>query len=533
MKIGDGIGYCTAQDLRERGCLMLGDRSERRNTVEHILGSWKQEDGPLVVLDRDGRLFERYGGRGLLVDFESANSAVPDVYDPILNHPRYGRTPRESAKLICEVMVRDAKDRTSNDQFWSMNGREVMQEYTEYGLLMSYFANIGMIDSWENSLLDFSASHRMLSSLMDRLAAYGEDETERWGARNEHKPITLSSRDKRNPAPETLSEEELLLSTILINLYGEGSIPFQDTLVSHAGKNSLSNTTNCILKSARAIGGAFLEFIRRLADDEEFYGQLDKVDLNRFAGAAAVPAEGTEDAARIEDTADYCCSALPNIIFVVNCADTAASSAAALLTLLGCTAAADSAKREITCLIPDIADWDIFDGISKLKEIFPRALKLLAGCGDFGRASRRTDLSAAAYFDRITDMTGGNIVWHRSQDEFLKRAFKEHTSGLSLMYGVQDLGGNRLAAIERRGEISYAYIPEAGETGLSPARRKEREYGDTDKSKLWWNSGIKLSLPHEEQDEESGARTEMLFYISPEADAITDEIWGGGSDESE
>lgn len=526
MMMGDGIGYCNVRDLSERGGLLLGDGSERRNTVECVLGSWKQEDGPLVVLDRDGRLFERYGGRRLLVDFESANSVVPDVYSTILSHRRYGRTPRESAKLICDVMVREAKDRTSNDQFWSTTGRKVVQEYIEYGLLNAYLAKIGATESWGNRLLDFSASHSMLSGLMDRLVSLGADEAERWGPRDENERIDLlrsgnrSGRSKHAPKP--LSIEEFMLKDILARMYGEGSIPFRDTLVSYAGRNSQSNTTNCMLQSARAIGSSYFEFIRRIADDEEFYGWLDTVDLELFAGAGG---------SQTEDTAGR---TLPNILFVVSSADMAASSAAALLTLLGCAAAADSAKRKVTCLIPDIADWDIFDGISKLKEIFPRALRLLAGCGDFGRASRRTDLSAAAYFDRITDMTGGNIVWHRSQDEFLKRAFKEHTSGLALMYGVQDLGGNRLAAIERRGDISYAYIPEAGETGLSPARRKEREYDDTDASPLWWNSEIKLSpLPEEqEQEEKTEAGTGTVFSISPDANAMTDKIWGG-SEESE
>lgn len=114
------IGYFDAENIWERGGLLLGGKAERENTVNYLLGQWNHNAGEsLVVLDPDGRLYARYGGRGLLVDLASANSAIPDVYAPVLNHSRFGRTPALTAKLVADVVVREKQDRTSNDAFWS------------------------------------------------------------------------------------------------------------------------------------------------------------------------------------------------------------------------------------------------------------------------------------------------------------------------------------------------------------------------------------------------------------------------------
>ena len=115
----DGIGYFDVNNIWGRGGLLLGGNAERANTVKYLLGRWNHDDGALVVLDADGSLYEQYGGRGLLVDLASANSAVPDVYSSVVNHRKYGRTPALSAKLIADAVIREKQDRTSNDAFWS------------------------------------------------------------------------------------------------------------------------------------------------------------------------------------------------------------------------------------------------------------------------------------------------------------------------------------------------------------------------------------------------------------------------------
>lgn len=139
-----GIDYISAEDVWERGCLLLGGKSEREDTVKYLLGRWSNTGELLVVLDHDGGLYSRYGGRGVLVDLASANSVLPDVYAPILDHPRYGRTPALSAKLIADVAVSEKKDRTSNDAFWSQSGRQLIEEYLAYGLLLSHLYKRGV-----------------------------------------------------------------------------------------------------------------------------------------------------------------------------------------------------------------------------------------------------------------------------------------------------------------------------------------------------------------------------------------------------
>ena len=103
----DEIGNFEAKNLWERGAALVGDKAERMNTVKFLVGSWTNSDGALIICDGDGSLYSQYGGGGLLVDFLSANSVVPDVCTPIVRHRRYGRSSRESARLIGDIVVRE------------------------------------------------------------------------------------------------------------------------------------------------------------------------------------------------------------------------------------------------------------------------------------------------------------------------------------------------------------------------------------------------------------------------------------------
>ena len=426
-----GIDYLSAENVWERGGgLLLGGKAERTKTVQYLLGQWNRDNASesLIVLDPDGSLYERYGGRGLLVDLTSSNSAIPDFYAPVLNHSRYGRTPALAAKLIADVIIREKQDRTSNDAFWSMNGRQLIEEYVVYCLLLSHlYKRRGM--STGSVTLDFGLSHEYLSQLMRKFVSLGVEETDRWRPPSERSTRHVDFARVKLDAPCPLTNEEQEFQNVLAYFLGDGNIPFGDTLAVYS-KNSQTATPSNIMRTAQAMGRHLFDFNQRLLDESDYYEKLARVDLEKFVS-------GGEE----EDK---------NITFIVNGVDRNIASTSAILTLLGCAAAADERRRQVTCLIPDISVWDIFDGIMKVTEIFPKALKCVMGCVDVIRAARRTDMSAIAYFDRLNGITCENIVWHRSNDEFLKQAFKERSSGLSLMYGLSDLGGNGLAAVAKR-----------------------------------------------------------------------------------
>ena len=506
-----GIDYLSAENVWERGGgLLLGGKAERENTVKYLLGRWNHDTGgALIVLDPDGSLYERYGGRGLLVDLASVNSALPDVYAPILNHRRYGRTPALSAKLIADVVVQEKQDRTSNDAFWSQNGRQLIEEYLTYCLLLSHlYTRSGM--STGSVALDCSSAHKYLSGLMQKFVSLGVEETDRWRPPSERSRPVDFSRGKQD-APCPLTNEEKEFQDVLAYFVGEGNIPFGDTLAVY-NKNSQTATAGNIMRTAQAMDRHLFEFNQRLCDEADYYEKLARVDLEKFVSGGE---EGDK-----------------NIVFIVNGIDRNMASTSALLTLLGCTVAADECMRQVTCLIPDISLWDVYDGLLKIVEIFPKALRLVIGCGDFIRAARRTDMSAVAYFDRLAGITGDNIVWHRSQDEFLRQAFNERSSGQSLMYGLSDLGGNGLAAVERNGDIQYLYIPEADDTGVSPAAREECARDAATQRSLWYYCNTRPELdqadPKEERPDEK-----KLAGINSDIDKLTEEIWGlsGDSDD--
>ncbi|WP_303149101.1 hypothetical protein [uncultured Cloacibacillus sp.] len=504
------IGYFDAENIWERGGLLLGGKAERENTVNYLLGQWNHNAGEsLVVLDPDGRLYARYGGRGLLVDLASANSAIPDVYTPILNHLRYGRTPALSAKLIADVVIREKQDRTSNDAFWSQSGRQLIEEYIAYGLLLSHlYRRSGM--STGSVTLDFGLAHEYLSGLMRKFISCGVEETDRWRPPSErtNRPVDFTRAKLDAPCP--LTNEETEFQDVLAYFYGDGNIPFGDTLAVYS-KNSQTATTSSVLKTGQAMGRHLFDLNQRLYDEDDYYEKLARVDMEKFVS-------GGEDGEK-------------NIIFIVNGVDRNIASTSALLTLLGCATAADECRRRVTCLIPDISVWDVFDGILKITEIFPKALRCVIGCGDFIRAARRTDMSAVAYFDRLSGITGENIVWHKSNDEFLKQAFKERSSGLSLMYGLSDLGGNGLAAAESNGDFQYLYIPETDDTGTAPAAREEYARNAATQRSLWYYFDTHPHLELTEQEEEQ-KDDKKLGKINHDMDRQIEEIWGTSGSEN-
>ena len=345
---------------------------------------------------------------------------------------------------------------------------------------------------------------------MRKFISLGVDETDRWRPPSERtRPADFTRAKRESPSP--LTEEEREFQYLLAYFFGDETIPFGDTLAIYS-KNSQTATTSCILKTALAMGRQLFDFNQRLFDEDEYYEKLDLADLGKFA------VDGEE--------------ADKNIIFIVNGVDRNIASTSALLALLGGAAAADECRRHVTCLIPDISAWDVFDGVLKITEIFPKALRFVIGCGDFIRASRRTDMSAVAYCDRLAGAAGENIIWHRSQDDFLKEAFKERSSGLSLMYGLPDLGGNGLAALESDGGIKYVYIPEADDTGVSPAAREEYSLEDAAPRSLWYycdtRADMNMAEPKEGKQEEK-----KVDGINMDIDKLIEERWsaGGGSDD--
>ena len=187
--------------------------------------------------------------------------------------------------------------------------------------------------------------------------------------------------------------------------------------------------------TAQSMGTAIFELNQKIKDDFEFYTKLPFINLHD------VITTKTET---------------NKIVFLVGYTNKDIASLYALLMLLGCAVVADNDKAHITCLIPDISVWNIFDGLCKLKNMFHATLRFVADCNDFAKAARCTDLSTVMYLDKLCDLTEQNIIWHKSNDDLLIRTFKDRTNnGLNLMYSLTDLGNNRMVAVEQENIIRY------------------------------------------------------------------------------
>ncbi len=476
----------------ENGALLLGDRDETRNTVRCVMDMWKVADKlePVVVLDFDGSLYERSGGKGLLVDFSSIGSYVPDFYTPLLRHGCYEESPRASAELIVDLIMTDKQSKGSNDEFWTQSARQLMAEYSEYGLILAGLDAINK-GGENNFALRFAGAHGFLYSLMRNIVSKREKETVRWG------DISNSLREWQ---VGSLTEFEKNFSNELREQHSGDAIPFSETLALYT-KSSSGNTAGCVFGTAVAFGGAFWQFNNKIAKKADIYDKFKSLDLRAF-----IDGECGEDG---------------KILFVAGGADRKFSSILALMTLMGCCAAADSANKRFACLISDIAAWDIFGGLCKLKDNFPNSFRLITGVEDFARGARLTDISAEDWIDKLAELTGQNVIWHKSDSGFIKKLFKHRTAAMNLMYDVSVLGGDGLAAIERGGEIQYEYIPRAVDSDGAPAVRKPATRSGSSAGS--WFEKMKARLEAEALEREKTAALKCKIFEKMQALTEDDE----------
>ena len=68
---------------------------------------------------------------------------------------------------------------------------------------------------------------------------------------------------------------------VLAYFFGEGNIPFGDTLAVY-NKNSQTATAGNIMRTAQAMGRHLFDLNQRLYDEADYYEKLARVDLEKF-----------------------------------------------------------------------------------------------------------------------------------------------------------------------------------------------------------------------------------------------------------
>lgn len=444
------------EKLVMNGAALVGDKKEQNKTIDYIIDNWKNSFGALLILDHNGEAYRKHGSKGFLVDMESVESVFPDFYRPIIQHRKFGKSPMACAKLICDTIIKPSKHSSSNDAFFEGSGRRTLIEFIAYQLIL---ASVSPKKKFTNYNITAIATEYAdyLKYVMEELVEKSYFGAARW--------LEEDKRQKRSKDPEIepLSDKDEMFKELLHRYFDKQEIPFKTTLASYSRQGGIS-TYLCVLRETYNSGARLFEFNTMLSEDAEYFAEMQPFSFTDF----------------VKDER--------NILFVSGTQNKDMSTLIALLSALSTAVSADEKNVKATCLITDISEWDVFDGIHLLSTRFPRTFNVIVGCTDFAKAARQTYLTKEVYFDTLADITEQNIIWHKSNHSFLKSTYEDRTSGIDVMYSPKDLGGNGLVAIDESGEISYAYVPETEITTLD-CHRTPRRYAEQDIDNNWFFNG--------------------------------------------
>lgn len=458
-----GIQYrsLSAADIREKNVFLAGDNDEQLLTCRQIIGTWKElgEDAPLVVFDHSGNIYSDFGGGNLLADCESEGSVMPDCLMPVLRHAQFGCSAQNSADIIRKCAIPERPDRYSNDSFWTTSASHTLEQYIEYGLVLTRDKYINRdIDSEAaggkfNTLLTFAGFSDLLCGMMSEIAS----PRSKYNNNDNSKPRSWerSGNEKSADAPKcNLSYAEQFVFDYAKYGGARNTIVFDD--LQNTGVPGNAGTANCVLKTANANGRSFLRFMDNLCGRREALQQLPVLDLD-----------------------EYVRSPDGKILFVCSTGDNTADQAFASLILTAIAAAEANEGKGVTVLLPEIDKWDTLVQMQEINSIFGRRAGLVFGCADISAIRRKCAINDKQYF-AVADSVADTTIWHKSVDKTLKDIFNERNAEKSAIYGPEDLGEG-LVAYKTPGQALQYLLRDTGKgkvgvcAGITRSRIKGQE----------------------------------------------------------
>lgn len=400
--------------------VILGDRDVKDRVIKEYI---KDHDGALVILDRDGRLYESCGGDAVLVDFSSEGSAVPDLWETLL-HSRYGESPKTFASMMQELILQTKPDRTSNDAYWSNISKAAFRDYIEY-LCVLYKVEKNSTEKargcQKRDLVSLGRYANEMMNLMNRVTEGHKAE----------KPQGYGTATTQ-PAPACMSSQLYkLLKNYTHATRGEEAMPFDGTL-RNPGTGQTSTFQNAYL-TLLAFGSPFFRLMEMLETDGNAIARLPQLRLKDFVSGHSAP------------------------LFLCGARKSAANQAIASLTLMAAACAANNAGTEVTVIVPEIERWNLHGALKFVREEGFENFFTISSFSDIRKLASAVGADKKSTMTELTEASDG-VLWLYSTDAACEEIFETESATKERRYKLNELGEHFAAYYDGCG-LQYFSLP--------------------------------------------------------------------------
>lgn len=407
--------------LNGHNLIITGERKVKDRVIQEFLRRHDpQQNGALVVLDYDGRLYESYNGKAMLADFASQESVFPNLFETLLHSKRYGGDQKTFAAMAQKLHAHTKPDKNNNDAFWSTMGTTAFKSYVEYLCAVYKIERLAMQyrAGEENDRRDLALYGRHAGKMMQIMS----DLT-----------ICKQGRDDDDEGDSLSDPLYKLIERYVQRQYGERAKPFGSTLRNPG--SSYSGTFQSILLSTLAVADSYFKLMELLEEQGEKLSSLPELDMHEFVTRNSVP------------------------LFLCGTKSQAANQAFGAMALMASAVAAHDAGKTVTVVIPELERWDLYEALSYVKGESMNGLSTVVSCSDLRK------LSALAGIDKRSVLAGlvessDKLLWLYSTDTVSEELFETGSSVKARSYRLNELGEQFAAYQESGKEPEYYVLPE-------------------------------------------------------------------------
>lgn len=407
--------------LNGHNLIITGERKVKDRVIQEFLRRHDpQQNGALVVLDYDGRLYESYNGKAMLADFASQESVFPNLLETLLHSKRYGGDQKTFAAMAQKLHAHTKPDKNNNDAFWSTMGTTAFKSYVEYLCAVYKIERLAMQyrAGEENDRRDLALYGRHAGKMMQIMS----DLT-----------ICKQGRDDDDEGDSLSDPLYKLIERYVQRQYGERAKPFGSTLRNPG--SSYSGTFQSILLSTLAVADSYFKLMELLEEQGEKLSSLPELDMHEFVTRNSVP------------------------LFLCGTKSQAANQAFGAMALMASAVAAHDAGKTVTVVIPELERWDLYEALSYVKGESMNGLSTVVSCSDLRK------LSALAGIDKRSVLAGlvessDKLLWLYSTDTVSEELFETGSSVKARSYRLNELGEQFAAYQESGKEPEYYVLPE-------------------------------------------------------------------------
>lgn len=400
--------------------LIIGGGKGKDRVVRDLINNHNPQNGALVVLDYDGRLYESYNGKAMLADFASSESVFPNLLETLLHSKRYGGDQKTFAAMAQKLHAHTKPDKNNNDAFWSTMGTAAFKSYVEYLCAVYKIERLAMQyrAGEENDRRDLALYGRHAGKMMQIMS----DLT-----------ICMQGRDDDDEGDSLSDPLYKLIERYVQRQYGERAKPFGSTLRNPG--SSYSGTFQSILLSTLAVADSYFKLMELLEEQGEKLSSLPELDMHEFVTRNSVP------------------------LFLCGTKSQAANQAFGAMALMASAVAAHDAGKTVTVVIPELERWDLYEALSYVKGESMNGLSTVVSCSDLRK------LSALAGIDKRSVLAGlvessDKLLWLYSTDIVSEELFETGSSVKARSYRLNELGEQFAAYQESGKEPEYYLLPE-------------------------------------------------------------------------